>query len=150
MEKEIKEFLLQNEPDIPEENIDELLEDMKPCIMSALRLAFRGWNEGIEKRKHLASGNQFEKGNWKKYAIDNPTDNIDHILNHLMNVVNNDHSEEHLAHLISRCIVLSYGGIFPEYKGMPKKVILDGTEEGPDNLNEIEGEGPAETSYDGE
>ena len=145
MKEEILLLIAEKEPQIPKERIEEIYDDMEDSIKTAIQFAFRAWNEGIEKR---SVDQRFEKGGWKKY-IQDPTECIDHMLSHLINVVNNNREEEHLAHLISRCFMLSYGGLFPEYKGTSNPVVLSNDEE-PDSLNEVEGDSPSETSHDGE
>ena len=145
MKEEILALIAEKEPQIPKERVEEIYDDMEESILSAIQLAFRAWNEGIEKR---SVDQRFEKGGWKKY-IQDPTECIDHMLAHLHNVVSNNKDEEHLAHLISRCFMLSYGGLFPEYKGTSNPIIMQNDEE-PDALNEVEGEALPETSYDGE
>lgn len=146
MNKEILQYIAETQPQISQERAEEILDDMKPAILSAISLAFRAWDEGISKR---SEDERFKKGGWKDY-IQDPTQCLDHMLNHLVNVIENDRDEEHLAHLISRCVILSYGGLFPRYKGTLKPIVLD-TDEGYDEfVNEIEGEEPGPSSHDGE
>lgn len=145
MDDEILNLILQNEPQIPKERVAEILDDMRPAIETALCMAFRAWNEGIEKR---SVDQRFKKGGWIKY-VENPNECLDHMLSHLVNVINNNKDEEHLAHLISRCFMLSYKGLFPKYTGNSNPIVLNNDEE-VETLNEVEGAAPAETSHDGE
>ena len=146
MDKEILELIRKNQPQIPPERAEEILDDMKPAILKGIEFAFRAWNEGIEKR---SVDERFAKGAWKDYVTNCTTECLDHMANHLINVLNNNHDEEHLAHLISRCFMISHVGLYPEYKGLPRSIVLDGAEE-KENLNEVEGDACPETSHDGE
>ena len=145
MDKEILELIEKNQPQIPKERAEEILDDMKPAILKGIEFAFRAWNEGIEKR---SQDERFAKGAWKNYVTDCTTECLDHMTGHLVNILNNNHDEEHLAHLLSRCFMITYVGLFPEYKGLPRSIVLDAEER--DNLNEVEGEDGPETSNDGE
>lgn len=147
MKEELIKFISEKEPQIPKERVLEIYEDMEPAILTGIQKAFRAWNEGIEKR---TQDERFAKGAWVDYVNNSTSECLDHMVNHLINIVNNDKNEEHFAHLISRCFILSIVGTYPEYKGLPRKVIIDGVEDGNENLNEIEGDTPGEYSYDGE
>lgn len=145
MKEEILNYIKKTQPQISEERALEIFEDMEQAILSGIGFAFRAWNEGIEKR---SEDERFAKGAWKDYVKNCTTECIDHMAGHLTNVMNNNHDEEHLAHLISRCLMLSYIGLFPEYKGLPRSIVLDAGDK--ENLNEVEGDYPAEASFDGE
>lgn len=146
MNEEVLKYILEKEPQIPKERAEEILDDMKDAILDGVRLAFRAWNEGIEKR---SEDERFAKGAWKDYVQNCTTECIDHMANHMLNVQNNNHDEEHLAHLISRCLMISTVGLYPEYVGLPRRLVVDGEEE-KDDLREVGPDCDYEVSHDGE